>query len=143
MAARILSATNKDIETIVREGSFREDLYYRLNVVRIAVPPLRERTEDIPLLAGFLLEKLRGRMGKPEARLGKDALGELMSYSFPGNVRELENILERALIYAEGEEILPSDLNILTGRKPADENAPSVPKSAEQEGSEEGRALPR
>jgi two-component system, NtrC family, response regulator AtoC len=141
VAARILSATNKDIETIVREGSFREDLYYRLNVVRVAVPPLRERPEDIPLLAGFLLEKLRGRMGKPGARLGKDALGELMSYSFPGNVRELENILERALIYAEGDEILPPDLNILTGQKPHEGKAPSASKeAAADEGSEEGQA---
>ena len=142
VAARILSATNKDIETIVREGSFREDLYYRLNVVRVAVPPLRERPEDIPLLAGFLLEKLRSRMGKPGARLGKDALGELMSYSFPGNVRELENILERALIYAEGDEILPSDLNILTGAEaPRGGKPPSASKAAAaDEGSEEGEA---
>jgi two-component system response regulator AtoC len=116
IGARILSATNKDIESMVHDGSFREDLYYRLNVLRVIVPPLRERRNDIPLLAGFLLEKLRGRMGKSGARLGKDAMDVLMAYSFPGNVRELENILERALIYAEGDEILAADLNAAEGR---------------------------
>jgi DNA-binding NtrC family response regulator len=94
----------------VREGRFREDLYYRLNVLRVAVPPLRDRSEDIPVLAGFLLEKLHGRMGKSGAGLAEDAMDALMSYSFPGNVRELENILERALIYAEGDEIHAADL---------------------------------
>jgi two-component system response regulator AtoC len=117
VGARILSATNKDIEALVREGRFREDLYYRLNVVRVAVPPLRERREDIPLLARFILEKLSGRMNKPEARLGPGATEALMAYSFPGNVRELENVLERALIYGEGDEILPADLDLTGGRR--------------------------
>jgi two-component system, NtrC family, response regulator AtoC len=117
VGARILSATNKDIEALVREGKFREDLYYRLNVVRVEVPPLRDRREDIPLLAGFLLERLRGRMNKPEARLGRGAAEALMAYSFPGNVRELENILERALIYGEDDEILPADLDLAGGRR--------------------------
>jgi two-component system, NtrC family, response regulator AtoC len=115
--ARILSATNKDIEDMVRDGRFREDLYYRLNVARVAVPPLRERMEDLPLLAGFLLEKLRSRMGKGEARLGEDAMDALSAYSFPGNVRELENILERALIYSEGGTILAADLDFGTVRR--------------------------
>ena len=110
--ARILSATNRDIEAAVRSGSFREDLYYRLNVVRLAVPPLRERTEDIPLLAGFLLAKLGARMGGRTARLSEEALEALSSYHYPGNVRELENMLERALIYAEGGEILAADLGL-------------------------------
>jgi two-component system, NtrC family, response regulator AtoC len=117
VGARILSATNKDIEALVREGRFREDLYYRLNVVRVEVPPLRERREDIPLLAGFLLEKLRVRMNKGETRLGASAIDALMGYSFPGNVRELENILERALIYGEDDEILASDLDFAEGRR--------------------------
>jgi two-component system response regulator AtoC len=111
VGARILSATNRDIETMVGEGRFREDLYYRLNVARVAVPPLRERAEDLPLLAGFLLEKLRARMGKGAVRLGAGAMDALEGYAFPGNVRELENILERALIYAEGGEILAADLD--------------------------------
>jgi two-component system response regulator AtoC len=110
--ARILSATNRNIEELVREGRFREDLYYRLNVVRIAVPPLRERREDIPLLAGHLLEKLRRRMGKRAKRLSPEALEALMSYPFPGNIRELENILERAMIACEEETILAADLDL-------------------------------
>jgi two-component system, NtrC family, response regulator AtoC len=112
VGARILSATNKDIEALVREGRFREDLYYRLDVARIAVPPLRERAADIPLLSGFLLEKLRARMGRSAVRLAPSAMDALSAYGFPGNVRELENILERALIYAEDEEILGSDLEL-------------------------------
>jgi two-component system response regulator AtoC len=115
IGARILSATNRDIEGLVGEGRFREDLYYRLNVARLAVPPLRERREDLPLIAGFLLEKLSARMGKGSARLGPDAMDALARYSFPGNVRELENILERALIYADGEEILAADLDFAGG----------------------------
>ncbi|MBU0927057.1 MAG: sigma-54 dependent transcriptional regulator [Spirochaetes bacterium] len=112
VSARILSATNRDIEAAVREGRFREDLYYRLNVVRLAVPPLRERREDIPLLAGFLLERLGARMGKGAAAFAEGALEALSSYPFPGNVRELENVLERALIYAEGGLITASDLDV-------------------------------
>jgi len=122
VSARILSATNQDIEALVREGRFREDLYYRLNVVRISVPPLRERKEDIPLLAGFLLEKLRVRMSRPQARFGEGAVDALVSYSFPGNVRELENVLERALIYAEGDELRASDFNLGDGRPIARES---------------------
>ncbi len=115
--ARILSATNRDIEAAVRELSFREDLYYRLNVVRVAVPPLRERKEDIPLLAGYLLKKLGARMGDRTARLSEEALEALSTYTYPGNVRELENILERALIYADGNEILVADLGFTGVRK--------------------------
>jgi len=110
VSARILSATNRDVEALVQGGRFREDLYYRLNVLRIAVPPLRDRAEDIPLLAGFLLRKLRTRMGKGDAVFADGALEALSAYRYPGNVRELENILERALIYAEGEEIRSADL---------------------------------
>jgi two-component system response regulator AtoC len=116
VGARILSATNKDVEAMVREGKFREDLYYRLNVVRIAVPPLRERLDDVPILASHILEKLKLRMKRSEARLGADAIEALSAYAFPGNVRELENILERALIYGEGDEIRASELE-LAGRR--------------------------
>jgi two-component system response regulator AtoC len=123
IGARIISATNEDIEAMVREGRFREDLYYRLNVVRIAVPPLRDRSEDIPLIAEYLLGKLKSSMGSRTSaerpRLGAAALRALSDYSFPGNVRELENILERALIYAEEPEILPSDLGLGGSALPA------------------------
>jgi len=110
--ARIISATNRDIDALVREGRFRDDLFYRLNVVRIAVPPLRERAEDIPLLAGFLLERIAARMGKPRKELTPAALDALSSYPFPGNIRELENVLERAMIYCEGEMIETVDLDL-------------------------------
>jgi len=118
VSARILSATNRDIEEQVRAGAFREDLYYRLNVIRIAVPPLRDRVLDIPLLAGFLLAKLGARMGRSSgARLSESAMTALSSHAWPGNVRELENVLERALIYAEGDLIQAADLDLPTAGK--------------------------
>jgi len=110
--ARIISATNKNIELLVKSGGFREDLFYRLNVVRIHTPPLRERTDDIPILAGFLLEKLSERIGISRISLSQSALEKLKTYQFPGNVRELENILERALIYNKGEEITEHDIDL-------------------------------
>ncbi|MDR2759220.1 MAG: sigma-54 dependent transcriptional regulator [Spirochaetaceae bacterium] len=110
--ARIISATNREVETLVREGRFREDLYYRLNVFRLTLPPLRERAADIPLLARHLLGKLAARMGKPPHTLGAGTEEKLCSYSFPGNVRELENILERALIFCEGNEIRGQDIDL-------------------------------
>lgn len=132
VAARILSATNQDIETLVREGKFREDLYYRLNVVRIAVPSLRERREDIPLLSDFLLNKLCTRMARQPVRLSEEAREKLLNYPFPGNVRELENVLERALIYSEGEAIEASDISLGDGR--------SLSPRAQQEGRDESEA---
>ncbi|MDR2110178.1 MAG: sigma-54 dependent transcriptional regulator [Spirochaetaceae bacterium] len=112
VSARIISATNRDPEAMVREGRFREDLYYRLNVFRITLPALRERREDIPLLAEYLLNKLAARMGRAPAVLTAPAMDRLWGYSFPGNIRELENILERALIYAEGSEIRLEDIDL-------------------------------
>ena len=110
--ARIISATNRDLEQYIREGRFREDLYYRLNVFRIQLPPLRERRDDIPLLAEHLLQKLCSRMGTRVYTLSPEALEKLMAYPFPGNVRELENILERALIYGEGSRISARDIEL-------------------------------
>lgn len=109
---RVLSATNRDIESAVAEGRFREDLYYRLNVVRIHVPPLRERTEDIQQISNFILAKIGTRMGRPPKELGASALERLCAYRFPGNIRELENILERATIYVEDERIEAADLDL-------------------------------
>ena len=109
IAALILSATNRDLEEHVREGRFREDLYYRSNVVRISVPPLRERAADIPLLVGHLLQKLGQRMQKPRKAISPDALEALTRYPFPGNIRELENILERAMIASEKGTIMLAD----------------------------------
>ncbi|MDR0760545.1 MAG: sigma-54 dependent transcriptional regulator [Treponema sp.] len=112
VGARIVSATNRDLEALVTDGRFREDLYYRLNVFRLTLPPLRERGEDIPLLTEHLLRKLSVRMSRPAPALLPEALEKLRGYSFPGNIRELENILERALIYGGGKEIRPGDIDI-------------------------------
>ncbi|MDR1175708.1 MAG: sigma-54 dependent transcriptional regulator [Treponema sp.] len=108
IAARIISATNRDLEEEVREGRFREDLYFRLNVFRISLPPLRERREDIPLLAKFILR----RRGKEDYSFSSKTMEKLVSYSFPGNIRELENILERALIFCEDRIIRAEDIDI-------------------------------
>jgi two-component system response regulator AtoC len=110
--ARILAATNQDLQERVRAKSFREDLYYRLNVVHLEVPPLRERIDDLPLLIGQLLRKLNYRLGKNVQTVDPKALEQLRDYPFPGNVRELENLLERALIFAEGDSLAPSDLTL-------------------------------
>ena len=130
--ARIISATNRDIDALVREGRFRDDLFYRLNVVRIAVPPLRERAEDIPLLAGFLLERIAARMGKPRKALTPSAVEALSAYPFPGNIRELENVLERAMIYCEGEMIETADLDLRgLPARPAGANSSGAPNQGQ------------
>jgi len=109
---RILSATHKDLAALVADGRFRQDLYYRINVIELRVPPLRERLDDLPGLASKVLERLANAQGRPIPRLGDDALEALRAYAFPGNVRELENILERALALAEGELLNASDLRL-------------------------------
>ncbi|MFH1680768.1 MAG: sigma-54 dependent transcriptional regulator [Candidatus Eisenbacteria bacterium] len=106
---RLITATNRVLEEEVREGRFREDLFYRLNVFPIQVPPLRERREDVPLLAGHFLARFAGEMKRDRIRLSPEALGALESYDWPGNVRELGNVLERAMILAEGDTI-PAEL---------------------------------
>ena len=110
--ARIIAATNKDVEQMVREGKFREDLFYRLNVVRITIPPLRERREDIPLLAAGILKRFNRQMGNKINGFTSDALAMLCDHDFFGNVRELENILERAVIFSNTSEIHVEDLDL-------------------------------
>lgn len=102
---RVITATNRDLLTSVRRGEFREDLYFRLNVVQIDIPPLAERVEDIPLLVSHYVNIYRQSTGKPIEGLTEEALGYLLSYSFPGNVRELENIIERAFILCQSDRI--------------------------------------
>ena len=92
---RIIAATNKDLEEEVRAGRFREDLFYRLNVIPIDLPPLRDRTDDIPLLAGHFLARYARAMGKPVRAISEEAQVSLMEYSWPGNVRQLENVIQR------------------------------------------------
>jgi two-component system response regulator AtoC len=107
---RVLAATNRDLQQQVAQGRFREDLYYRLHVVGIELPPLRERTEELPALAQRLLEKHAARLGEPPRRLSDAAMAVLRAYRFPGNVRELENALERALVLSDDAEIGPDAL---------------------------------
>jgi two-component system response regulator HydG len=99
---RIISATNRDLQQAVREGKFREDLYYRLNVVHIAVPPLRERLEDIPALTDYYLKKIASDKGRPALRISEEAMRFLKRREWPGNVRELINALESAIVTCEG-----------------------------------------
>ncbi len=124
---RILSATHKNLHDLVRTGAFRQDLYYRLNVIELVIPPLRERAEDIPALAAHLATKLS--TGRP-LPLTVQALATLKKYAFPGNVRELENIMERALTLCEGDEIdvadlrLPGQVGARLTEETADEHTP-------------------
>ena len=99
---RVIAATNRDLQKAVREKAFREDLYYRLSVFPIAIPPLRERLDDVPLLVQFLLDRFATRIGKRVDGVSRETMERLTAYSWPGNVRELENILERAVILATG-----------------------------------------
>src|SRR5215470_4208131 len=107
--ARIIAATNVDLKRLVDEGQFREDLYYRLNVIHIQLPPLRERKEDIPALVEFFTKKYCEENGKPQYRFSSEALKVLMDYHWPGNVRELENVVERAVVLSQ-DEIIGRDL---------------------------------
>jgi len=117
---RVIAATNKDLAAAMREKSFREDLYYRLNVFPINIPPLRERRDDILPLAEFLTGKISARMGRRFQAFGPDVQRTLHRHDWPGNVRELQNTLERALIVAKGDIILPEDLALPFERKPAE-----------------------
>jgi len=119
---RVVSATSRDLARDVADGRFREDLFYRLNVFCIKVPPLRERSGDIPLLAGHFLEKYGEQLGKTGVRLSSDALKALLNYAWPGNIRELENCIERGLVLCDGDtielECLPDGLRNLSAPAP-------------------------
>ena len=116
---RLVSATNKDLPRMVREGTFREDLLYRINTITVEVPPLRDRREDIAPLSKFFLERFAKKYGKPPMELSSRALAKLQNYRWPGNVRELQHALEKAVILAEGPELEPSDFYF----NPAEEQA--------------------
>ncbi|MBA2238736.1 MAG: sigma-54-dependent Fis family transcriptional regulator [Lysobacter sp.] len=109
---RVLSATHKDLTRMVADGRFRQDLYYRINVIELRVPPLRERISDLPGLSTKILARLAANLDRPAPVLGLDALAALQNYPFPGNVRELENILERALALADGDGLSARDLRL-------------------------------
>jgi DNA-binding NtrC family response regulator len=107
---RIIAATNQDLKQLILSGGFRDDLYYRLNVISLEMPPLRERRDDIPLLAASFLTYYGARAGHAALRLSARALDVLMAYHWPGNVRQLENVIERAAALATAEELGPEDL---------------------------------
>jgi len=109
---RVVAATHRDLEAEVRAGRFREDLYYRLKVVEIEIPPLRERLEDLPLLVDRFLTQLAERLARPKATLGESALAGLMRHGWPGNVRELRNVVEQAAVLASGEAVEEDDLRL-------------------------------
>jgi transcriptional regulator with PAS, ATPase and Fis domain len=126
---RVIAATNRDLHAAMRRGEFREDLYYRLGVFEIALPPLRDRREDIGELADAFLEEIGEIVGRPAAGLSRDAREQLMTYSWPGNVRELRNAIERAVILADGGYIRSEHLPVTSPRQPS--NAPpDMPSSS-------------
>lgn len=108
---RVISATNRDLEKAVHDGHFREDLYFRLNVVTIDIPPLRERKQDIPLLARYFFNRYSQSMTKPIKDISPEAMEVITNYEWPGNVRELRNVIERAIVVCEEEKITPNDLS--------------------------------
>jgi two-component system, NtrC family, response regulator PilR len=112
---RILSATHRRLEELVKAGKFREDLYYRINVIELHVPALRERLDDIPQLVEVLLDRVAKEIGVPRPSISDEAVEKLLSYSYPGNVRELENILERAVTLCAGARIEPDDIQLRQG----------------------------
>lgn len=107
---RVIAATNKDLETMVKEKKFREDLFYRLNVIKIDIPPLKERKEDLPLYISYFLNKLSLRLGREKPKIASTAMKLLLNYDYPGNIRELENILEKSLILDDDDVITVEDL---------------------------------
>ena len=146
---RVVSATHRDLEKQIADGTFREDLYYRLNVFPIVLPPLRERSSDIAVLAEHFVQKYAPAAGKPVRGLDPSAVAALTGYSWPGNVRELENVIERALILARGNELTAADLEftrrpsgaapaaaaqvVTAGARPADGGRPLAERLQEQE----------
>jgi transcriptional regulator with GAF, ATPase, and Fis domain len=126
---RIIAATNRDLAEEVRKGRFREDLYYRLNVFPICIPPLRQRAEDIPLLVFAFMEEFANRMGKKVTRIPRKAMETLQAHSWPGNIRELRNVIEHSVILASGDTLKVTGL----GEAPAREAQPVTLAEAERE----------
>jgi two-component system response regulator AtoC len=124
---RVIAATSRDLEREVSAGRFREDLFYRLDVFRVRVPPLRERREDVPLLVDHFINRFRDTLGRPVRTIADDALDRLLEHAWPGNVRELENVIERAMILADGDRITLGELpDAIASPRAAAEPAPSA-----------------
>ena len=128
---RVLSATNRDLKELVDEGKFREDLYYRLNILTIPIPPLRERSEDIPSLVWHFVKKYAREFRKDISKVSAEAMNLLVSHNWPGNVRELENTMERAILLSSGKIIDPSNLpeNIAA---PGEEDSFDIPRTSDE-----------
>jgi DNA-binding NtrC family response regulator len=129
---RIIAATNRDLETAIKEKAFREDLYYRLNVISFEMPPLRSRKADIPLLAEHFMRRFSQETNKRVDQISREAMDELMLYEWPGNVRELENAIERAVVVAKARRIMPQDLPIFRGERavgPENESLKEIEKA--------------
>jgi two-component system response regulator AtoC len=115
VSVRVIAATNQDLEAAMRESRFRDELYYRLNVVAIEVPPLRERPEDIPLLAEFFLDRYGDRGDGARVRIAPDAVSALQAYPWPGNVRQLENVIHRGVVFCDDDVIRVKDIVVEPG----------------------------
>lgn len=126
---RLITATNAVLPQLVKEKKFREDFYFRLNVIEVQLPPLRERREDIPLLVDFFIKKFNKREGKEIAAISRDALDLLVRHQYPGNIRELENMIERAVILARGNVLTPQDLPITLNPREDDTLTLAEPES--------------
>ena len=124
--ARVVAATHRDLESEVKAGRFREDLYYRLKVVEIQLPPLRERVEDVPALVERFLDQIAARLGRERRRIGAEALARLTAHAWPGNVRELRNVVEQAAVLAAGDAIEADDLQLGPAAAVAGEPAPAA-----------------
>ncbi|HEX4786775.1 MAG TPA: helix-turn-helix domain-containing protein [Candidatus Sulfotelmatobacter sp.] len=129
MDVRVIAATNKNLAEEVQEGNFREDLYYRLNVIEIRLPPLRERREDIPLLAEHFIQRISSELGKDVAGISEESLKMLIAHDWPGNVRELENVIERALVTCHNGNLSEQDFSWLQheSAQPQGWEVPDVP----------------
>ena len=130
---RILSATHRKLEELVKAGRFREDLYYRINVIELHVPALRERLDDVPQLVDMLLDRVSKQIGVPRPDVSDEAMDKLLGYSYPGNVRELENILERAVTLCSNDRVEPEDIQLKQG---AGFELPAVVEEADADGLE-------
>ncbi|MDX2416841.1 MAG: sigma 54-interacting transcriptional regulator [Xanthomonadales bacterium] len=139
---RVIAATNRDLEADVRMGQFRKDLWYRLNVLPLSLPPLRERADDIPLLVDWIVSRIQRRLGKQIQTIPDDVMAQLTSYPWPGNVRELENVIERAMIFSHGDTLqLASSLNKTTVSNQSEPSSPSLKPLSEVEKDHILRAL--
>jgi len=141
---RLVAATNTDLRRGIEEGRFREDLFYRLNVVHLQVPPLRERTGDIQLLVGHFLRRFNERLGKRVEGVDDDAMAAMLAYPWPGNIRELENVMERCVLFAEGDRIargdLPPEVLAVPDGTPPPTASASSPAEGDPDSPEAGRA---